>query len=232
MQLLITVCSRPKVTIGRCDAIWCSPGSALWHSGIEITSQLTIRCPCLWVCKCLVCWTRLLPVTLSGDCEIVALRQRPAEPNSELWDTNCDWRMANAALNLWETSTAAMGETKCPGTPLMAVGNVTRTWRLCKQEDANWQQRRQTAQRSETWKLANCWQWGNSWPETRVNTVRRGFLTWLPATSLVVVGRGQGGKGNRNPNSKPKPKSKRKLRSPAQKVRPTSEPKTVLAKLL
>lgn len=178
MQLLITVCSRPKVTIGRCDAIWCSPGSALWHSGIEITSQLTIRCPCLWVCKCLVCWTRLLPVTLSGDCEIVALRQRPAEPNSELWDTNCDWRMANAALNLWETSTAAMGETKCPGTPLMAVGNVTRTWRLCKQEDANWQQRRQTAQRSR--KLGNLQTVGNgATVGRRQELIQFGAVSWL-----------------------------------------------------
>lgn len=43
-------------------------------------------------------WTRLLPVTLSGDCEIVALRQRELAA--------CPLG-ATRPLNLWETSTAA-----------------------------------------------------------------------------------------------------------------------------
>lgn len=114
--------------------------------------------PCLWVCKCLACWTRLLPVTLSGDCEIVALRQL----------RTANTKLSTAALNLWETSTAAMGETKCPGSPLMAVGNVTRTWRFV-----------QTGRCQLTAK-------GNSWPrETRVNTVRRGFIRLLRLRLLL-----------------------------------------------
>jgi len=58
-------------------------------------------CPCLWVCKCLACWTRLLPVTLSGDCEIVALRQRPAKSSSrDPQMLNCKLQAANGERGL------------------------------------------------------------------------------------------------------------------------------------
>lgn len=177
--------------------------------------------PCLWVCKCLACWTRLLPVTLSGDCEIVALRQL----------RTANTKLSTAALNLWETSTAAMGETKCPGSPLMAVGNVTRTWRFV-----------QTGRCQLTAK-------GNSWPrETRVNTVRRGFSrllrlrlrlrldwSWTELSWLDCRRRWWWSRQKETETQDPSPSSTQTHKTQNPKLKPKaqrSKPKTVLTKLL
>lgn len=55
--------THPPAPVGVCK---CKPGNA----GADWLTSWT-RCYA-------VPWTRLLPVTLSGDCEIVALRQRAA----------------------------------------------------------------------------------------------------------------------------------------------------------
>jgi len=176
-------------------------------------------CPCLWVCKCLACWTRLLPVTLSGDCEIVALRQRPAKNSSrdprmlncKLQTASGEWRTrlkfcGKHQLRLWARLSA---RALFPGTVHWAPHWwQLETWLerdvLCKQEDANWQQ---TAQLGKTATVG----WLAKSGQKRQELIQFGAeLTWLPATLVVV----KAAKGNRNPNPNlklnlgPKPKAK------------------------
>lgn len=191
MQLLITVCSiaRHEVTIERC-----SPG-------IEITSQFlpvpmsmqmssmldtTITCH-------IVRWLRNCCVTPAPR------RNQPKDPRMAKWWT-ANWELKTRLkicgkhqLRLWARLSA---RALAMGTPLMAVGNVTRTWRFVQTG------RCQLTADGTTWpkeqQLAWLWLWLWLWPrpEETEELIQFGAeLTWLPATLVVV----KAAKGNRNP---------------------------------
>lgn len=193
MQLLITVCSiaRHEVTIERC-----SPG-------IEITSQFlpvpmsmqmssmldtTITCH-------IVRWLRNCCVTPAPR------RNQPKDPRMAKWWT-ANWELKTRLkicgkhqLRLWARLSA---RALAMGTPLMAVGNVTRTWRFVQTgrcqltaDGTTWPKEQQLA-----WLWLWLWLWLWPRPEETEELIQFGAeLTWLPATLVVV----KAAKGNRNP---------------------------------
>lgn len=136
-------------------------------------------------------------------------------PNGQM--VNCKLRAENAAENLWETSTAAMGETKCPGT-----GNghpIDGSWKrdsnvtFCANRKMPTDSRRHNLAKRATvgLALAMAVAVAPSRRDRRVNTVRRGV-------DLIAgdVGGGQGSQRKPKPIAKPKlkPKPPNSSRSP------------------